>query len=53
MQACRVHTSTALQVLLRHMVSTHVRSAVHGIEASASMIQAVSNAYELWRKQIG
>eukprot|EP00891_Asterochloris_glomerata_P005118 jgi/Astpho2/5118/fgenesh1_pg.00073_%23_16_t len=40
------------QVLLRHMVSTHVRSAVHGIEASASMIKAISNAYELWRKQI-
>lgn len=36
------------QTLLSHVVTSHVRSAVHGIPAGASMIRAMSNIYKLY-----
>ena len=37
-----------LQTLLSHVVTSHVRSAVHGIPAGASMIRAIANVYKLY-----
>ncbi len=40
--------SVWLQTLLIHVVSLHVRSAVHGIPGAALMIQAMANTYNLY-----
>ena len=43
----------AVQMLLTHVVSSHVRSAVHGIPEAASMIRAMANTYNLYLQQRG
>lgn len=42
-----------LQTLLSHVVTSHVRSAVHGIPAGASMIRAMANIYSLYMQRDG
>ncbi|KAL3145530.1 hypothetical protein ABBQ32_003355 [Trebouxia sp. C0010 RCD-2024] len=44
---------SSCQMLLTHVVSSHVRSAVHGIPEAASMIQAMANIYHLYLQQRG
>lgn len=39
---------SSCQTLLAHVVSSHVRSAVHGIPGAASMIRAMSNTHNLY-----
>jgi len=42
-----------LQTLLTHVVSSHVRSAIHGIPGAASMIRAMANTYNLYLQHRG
>ncbi|DBA89858.1 TPA: hypothetical protein ACH3X2_004716 [Trebouxia sp. C0005] len=41
------------QTLLTHVVSSHVRSAIHGIPGAASMIRAMANTYNLYLQHRG
>ena len=43
----------AVQMLLTHVVSSHVRSAIHGIPGAASMIRAMANTYNLYLQHQG
>ena len=57
MANCALHPLTvmpcALQMLLTHVVSCHVRSAIHGIPEAASMVRAMANTYNLYLQQQG
>lgn len=41
------------QTLLTRVVSSHIRSAVHGIPGAASMIRAMANTYNLYLQHRG